>query len=284
MSVPPVERSVKMTLPQVVEHFNKGIEDAEIFLCLARSSALQLEQCLALDLLLYNATRIKHEAVRRNEEDYANLFLGFECSIGAVRSELMMWLLLKRDRPNEAWDRLVAAEMGCLDATRAHQGFSHCAQRLKALEQLEGQLFPPQMFMSAGFVSDRLDCSICGERYSKCRHLRGMPYMGQFCEVIHRNPRGHHVATVKAPADKRCRVVSFKTKDGHRDKMSWEITPYKESEIFEENGPLEAEMIFLALDRYPYLAPTEKVLGPHFPQLKSEEVAATADEGDEQIA
>lgn len=270
MSEPLREQSVKMTLKQVVDHFNKGIEEAENFLSLARSSRLQLEQCLALDLLLYNATRIKHEAVRCGEEDNANLFLGFECAIGAIRSELTMWILLKQDMPNEAWDRLVAAQMACLDAIRAHRGFAHCEQRLRDLEQLEGQIFPPQAFMSAGFVSDRLDCSICGERYSKCEHLRGKPYMGQFCEVILRNPKGDHVALVKAPADKRCRVVSVKTTDGHRNKLSWEITPYKEGELFKEDDPLEAQMIFLVLDRYPYLAPTEKILGPQLPALKSE--------------
>ncbi|NHV29378.1 hypothetical protein [Burkholderia sp. D-99] len=261
MSVPLVEQQVRMTLTQLVDYFNAGIEKAEVFLCLARSSKLQLEQCLALDLLSHNATRAKHEAVRRVDENAANLFLGFECAIGAIRSELMMWILLKRDMPNEAWDRLVAAQMGCLDATRAHSGFADCARRLKNLEQLEGQIFPPQVFLSAGFVANRLDCSICGERYSKCEHLRGRPYMGQFCEVVHRKPRGDHVAMVKTPADKRCRVVSFKTKDGHRDKLSWEITPYGDGEVFKEDDALEVQSIFLSTDRYPYMVPTERILG-----------------------
>jgi hypothetical protein len=88
--------------------------------------------------------------------------------------------------------------------------------------------------------------------------------MGEFCEIIHRNPRGNHVALVKHPMDKRCRVVSIKTKDGHRDKLSLEITPYAEGEQFEEDGPLEATMIFLAVDRYPYLVPTEKILDSSF--------------------
>lgn len=283
MSVPLVEPPVKMSLEQVLDYFNAGIKEAEIFLCLARSSKLQLEQCFALDLLSYNATRIKHEAVRRGNENDANLFLGFECAIGAVRSELMMWILLKRDMPNEAWDRLVAAQMGCLDATRAHIGFAHCEQRLNDLEQLEGQIFPPQTFMSAGFVSNRLDCSVCGERYSKCEHLRGKPYMGQFCEVIHRNPRGDHVALVKTPADKRCRVVSFKTKDGHQDKLSWEITPYREDEVFKEDDTLEAQSILLAADRYPYLVPTEKILDPQLQALILGSGLLTAAEVEEEI-
>ena len=183
-----------------------------------------------------------------------------------------MSILLKREMPNEAWEQLVAAQMACLDATRAHGGFAHCEQRLRDLENLESQIFPPQVFTSAGFVSDRLDCSICSERYSNCEHLRGKPYMGVFCEVIHRNPRGDHVAVVKVPADKRCRVVSFKTKDGYRDRVSWDITPYEEDELFEEDGPLEAKTIFLALDRYPYLVSTEKILGERHPAFKSEPV------------
>lgn len=264
-----VEQSVMMTIEQVIDHFNKGIKDAEHFLCLARSSKLQQEQCQDLDLLSYNATRIKHEAVRRGDEDNANLFLGFECAMGAVRSELMMWILLKRDMPNQAWDQLVAAQMACLDAMRAHRGFAHCGERLRMLEQLERKIFPPQVFMSAGFVSDRLDCSICGERYSKCEHLRGKPYLGQFCEVIHRNPRGDHVAAVEAPADKRCRVVSVKTKDGYRDKLSLAITPYEEGESFNEGAPLEVQTIFMALDRYPYMRSTEKVLSVELPASQS---------------
>jgi hypothetical protein len=264
MSDPPLDQSAKATLSQLIDYFNKGIREAEIFCGLARSSKLQMKQCLGLDLLLHSATQIKHEVVRRGEEGNANLFLGFECVIGAIRSELLMWILLKRDMPNEAWDRLVAAQMAYLDATRAHSGFSHCEQRLRELEQIEGRIFPSQVFMSAGFVSDRLDCSICGERYSKCQHLRGKPYMGQFCEIIHRNPRGDHVAMVEHPADKRCRVVSLKTKDGHRDKLSLEITPYEEGEQFKEGDPLEVKMIFLTSDRYPYLVPSEKILDSGF--------------------
>jgi hypothetical protein len=259
-----------MTFQQTVDYFNSGIEEAEAFLCLARSSKLQLAQCLVLDQLSYNATQIKHDEGRRGDESTANLFLGFECVIGAVRSELMMWILLKRDMPNEAWDRMVAAQTGYLDATRAHSGFANCERRLKDLERLEGQIFPPQTFMSAGFVAKTLECSICGGRYSKCEHLRGKPYMGRFCEVIHRDLRCDHVAVVEAPADKRCRVVSFKIKEGHRDKLSWEITPYANDEVYEENETLEAQSIFMATDRYPYMVPTGEILSAQLQALISE--------------
>lgn len=272
MDAPVDEQPIRMSIQQVVDNFNAGIRDAEVFLCLARSSKLQLAECVKLDILSYNATRIKHEAVRRGDENSANLLLGFECAIGAVRSELLMWILLKRDMPNEAWDRMVAAQMACLDATRAHKGFADCERRLKDLERLESQIFPPQSFTSAGFVAKRLDCSICGERYSKCEHLRGKPYLGRFCEVIHRDPRGDHIALVETPADKRCRIVSFKTKYGRRNKLSWEITPYENDEVFEANETLEAEAIFLTVDRYPYMVPTANILSAELQALISESV------------
>ncbi|QEY73083.1 hypothetical protein [Pseudomonas denitrificans (nom. rej.)] len=251
---------MKMTLPEVIEYFNGGIENAETLRRMAMSSNLQLEQCHALDLLQINAARFKHEAIRRAEEDCANLFLAYECAIGAVRSELLMFLLLKRDMPNKAWEQLVAAQMGCIDASRAHSGFDHCQQRLEDLIQYEELLFPPQVFMSAGFISDSLECSICGNPYAKCPHLHGRPYMGRFCQIIHRNPRGDHVALVDSPADKRCRVTSIQVREGHRDKLSGEITPYEGGELFDEYGPLNAQSIFMALDRYPYMALTGKVL------------------------
>jgi hypothetical protein len=89
MSDPPLDQSAKATLSQLIDYFNKGIREAEIFCGLARSSKLQMKQCLGLDLLLHSATQIKHEVVRRGEEGNANLFLGFECVIGAIRSELL---------------------------------------------------------------------------------------------------------------------------------------------------------------------------------------------------
>lgn len=85
--------------------------------------------------------------------------------------------------------------------------------------------------------------------------------MAQLCEFIHREPRGDHVALLEVPADKRCRIVSIKTKDGHKDRITLEVTPYKEGESYSENGALEVSAIFLALQRFPYMEPVERLLG-----------------------
>lgn len=251
---------MKMNFPQMIEYFNEAIKQAETLRSAAYSSRLQIEQCLELDKLQFNANRFKIQAIEHVNEDHANLFLGYECAIGSVRSELLMWILLKKESPHEAWEQLVSAQIACVDASRAHEGFSHCHIRLETLNQLEKLLFPPQAFLSAGFISDKIDCSICGKTYSKCPHLRGKPYMGQFCELIHRKPRGDHVALVDAPADKRCRVTSFQVREGYKDKLSGEITPYEPGEQFDDDGSLRARSIMMALNRYPYLTLAKKIL------------------------
>ena len=261
MNAPSAGQVLKMPLSKIINYFNEVIKGAENLCSLTRSSKLQREECSALDLLLQNATLNKHEAIRQDNENVANLFLGFECVIGAVRAQLMMLILLKQDKPNESWEQLVAAQMGCLDATRAHTSFTHCGANLRALERLEREIFPPQVFMSTGFIADSLGCSICDGRYGKCGHLRGKPYMGEFCEVIHRNIRGDHAAITKTPADKRCRVVSIKTKGGHLNKLSCEISPLKEGESLSEDAPLEVTTVLFSVNRYPYLMLSNEILG-----------------------
>ncbi|NWF33498.1 hypothetical protein HH110_10655 [Stenotrophomonas sp. SAM-B] len=257
ISAPPTEMSIEM----IIDDFNQNLSRAAEALGITVASNIQVDAARSLDGLMNQAIAVMHQAIDRNEEDIANLLLAFQCTIGALRAELLMWVLLKRDLPNAAWDQLVAAQLGCLDAVRAHEGFDGCQRHLKSLNELESTLFPPQTFLSAGFVADRLDCSICGERYATCRHLRGKAYMGAFCEVVHRNPRGDHVAIVKVPADKRCRVISIKTESGHRDKLSLEVTPYTSSETFVADGPLEVQSILLSTNRYPYMFSSETVLG-----------------------
>lgn len=251
-----------MNLQDIIQHINAFTHDAENLLSPARSSSLQLEKCLSLDELIYQIEQFRLQAIERASEADANTFLGFLGSIGGLRSELLMWILLKKDSPNKAWDCLISAQMGYHDASRADPGFSHLTERKSLLETMETSLFPPQSFVSAGFVSSRIDCSICLQRYSKCEHLRGKPYMGKFCEVIHRNPVGDHIALVETPADKRCRITSFRTKDGYRDKMSWDVTPSDSNERPLSEESREVKSIMMVLQPYPYLATTLEVLGP----------------------
>jgi hypothetical protein len=75
--------------------------------------------------LLTECKQQKAAAVTAGDEDFANLLLGFECAARCLRSEIEMWLLLKEEKPDEAWDKLVSAQNAAGAAVRAHRGFGN---------------------------------------------------------------------------------------------------------------------------------------------------------------
>jgi len=210
-------------LSPFVAEFNRTVQSVEHLLSIARAGELQREAIIILDTTLTDVGNEKAAAAARNEEDYANLLLGCECVAAVLISELKMWLLLKDEKPDEAWNELVTAQMASVDAVRAHKGFAHLEQYVQKLEAIEKIVFPPQVFVSSGMIVRRQECSICGSDYDDCDHLIGRPYMGRFCYIIAQDISLDHVAIVKEPADKRCRVEEFRVEGGVRNRMTWRI-------------------------------------------------------------
>jgi hypothetical protein len=163
----------------------------------------------------------KAAAVGSSDEDYANLLLGCECVARSLFAELQMWLLLKQEDPDAAWDQLIEAQGQALWAVRAHEGFKHLEHHHEKLQVIERVVFPPQVFLSAGLIVERQECSICQADYEDCEHIVGRPYMGEFCWRIARNVQADHVSFVEQPADKRCRVLAFEDEGGRRNRMTW---------------------------------------------------------------
>lgn len=217
------------TLPPFVSAFNAIVKESEVFLSIARDSALQQQ---AVEKLLAFGSSIASEkaaAIDRGNEDHANLLLGCECVSSALVAELKMWLLLKEGNPDAAWDELIAAQMASVDAVRAHPGFSHLSDHNKKLEAIEELIFPPQVFISSGMIVGKQECSICGAEYGDCDHLVGKPYMGRFCCIIAKDLSLDHVSIVEQPADKRCRVQHFDVEGGTRNRMTWKIEPKEDA-------------------------------------------------------
>lgn len=210
-------------LPAFVADFNRTVESVENLLSIARAGELQREALVTLDAALTSVSNAKAAATAANEEDYANLLLGCECVAAALMAELRMWLLLKEEKPDEAWNELVNAQMASVGAVRAHKGFAHLEQHVERLEAIEKIVFPPQVFVSSGMIVGRQECSICESDYDDCDHLIGRPYTGRFCYIIARDISLDHVAIVKEPADKRCRVERFNVAGGVRNRMTWRI-------------------------------------------------------------
>jgi hypothetical protein len=165
-----------------------------------------------------------------------------------------MWAFLKAGEFDEAWNQLILAQQSAIDAMRAHSGFQHLKEHNLRLESIEKLVFPPQVFVSAGWLVGRQECSICGSIYGECDHLAGKPYMGQFCAIIARDLIADHTAIVENPADKRCRVTRFSAPGGMRNRMTWQVDPSdpvdhsdKESAI-DDNG-MKCEVILSSLYR-----------------------------------
>ena len=211
-------------LPPFLTEFNDTIKDTEVFLSIARASELQQDASEVLERLSPKIAEEKARGIATKDEDYANMLLGCECVARALIAELKMWILLKQEEPEAAWDQLVYAQNAFSAAARAHDSFSHLTfhnQRMEAIEQL---VFPPQVFSSVALIVERQKCSICGDEYEDCAHLIGKPYMGEFCSVIMGgNVEIHSVSIVENPADKRCRIQYFDVEDGNRNRMTWRI-------------------------------------------------------------
>jgi hypothetical protein len=206
-----------------IDRFNAVVDDATIFTFLTRASELQREACTKLKSLSEECRQLKAAAVRTGDEEFANLLLGFECVADCLLAEIEMWLLLKEEKPDEAWDRLVDAQNLASAAVRAHGGFAHLEKRAEYLIETEKIIFPPQNFVSTGLIVRQQICSICGREYSECEHVVGRPYWGRFCAIITRGIEADHVALVKEPTDKGCRITHFSVEGGSRNKMTWRI-------------------------------------------------------------
>jgi hypothetical protein len=210
----------------LLDGLNEAIVEIEVCNFITRDSELQRAACEQVAALLRRLADLKKEAVEDADENLANTLLGYECAVGFIGASISMWLLLKEGKPDDAWSRLVEAQMLVADAVRAHPGFKNIeihGRRLRAVEEL---VFPPQNFMSLGMIVRKRLCSVCGEEYGECDHLVGRPYMGRFCRtIVTEIEQMDHVALVFEPANKNARVVEFTVPGGRRNKMTWKVTP-----------------------------------------------------------
>lgn len=238
-----------MNEAEQVEYFNTTIKEAQVYISIARDSGLQREALADLAALAKNVAHWKVESIEVQNEDRANMLLGCECAIQYVQAEISMWLLLKEEKPEAAWDKLVDAQSAVLDASRAHHGFAHFVAHSDRLATIEQLIFPPQVFMSAGLIVGSQICSICNAEYEDCPHLIGVPYMGRFCRCILKNIVPDHVAIVEDPANRHCRVTHFGVPGGRRNKMTWKIEPKPiESNIVPDGALTVGAIILTAQD------------------------------------
>src|SRR5438094_14526 len=126
---------------------------------MARAKELQQEACEKLEQFKNYASHLKQHMIASNDEVSANTMLSFEEAISALISELRMWIALKDDKPDVAWDLLVEAQMAVHTAMQVYPVGPSLEDYSHFLHTAEHVLFPPQRFMSIGAVVLRSSCS-----------------------------------------------------------------------------------------------------------------------------
>jgi hypothetical protein len=214
---------------EITRQFNATIDHCETFCFVTRAIELQEEAVRQIEPFLQQAEKAKGECVKDGNEDAANLIFGLQLSAISLKEQLNMWIELKRDNPDKAWDYLVNAKTSARAAMRAHKTRLTLQNYYNRLCAIEETVFPPQVFASAGFKVIKSKCSICNKGYGICNHLVGMPYMGQMCTRIIEEAEIQETSIVKNPDDKRCRITSFSDNGKWRNRMTWRLTQEQES-------------------------------------------------------
>jgi hypothetical protein len=216
--------------PARIKQFNEVVHDAQILISIARDSDLQRKSIATLSDFSVSLRDWKQEAITAKNEDRANLILGMECLVEALKAELSMWLSLKAEKPENAWENLIAAQTATSDAVRAHTTFANLENHAKYLDAIERVVFPPQIFLSAGMIVHKQICSICDLDYEDCHHVVGVPYWGKFCFRTLKDVVLDHVSIVTDPANKLCRMTHFSIEGGRRNRMTWQVETAKDQE------------------------------------------------------
>lgn len=214
---------MKNRINEFIKKMNEVLKWGQTLCFITRGIELQEDACKQLEDLAKETAIFKADVVSQGDEDTANTLLSFECGIAAVLAELRMWIDLKQEKPSEAWDHLISAQNAASAAMRAHDLGLNMSGYISRLEAVEKVVFPPQMFSSIGFHIREATCSLCDDAYAECNHVKGRPYMGEFCTMIIKQCNFQEVSIVEHPRDKRCRVTSFSENGSKRDKMTWRV-------------------------------------------------------------
>jgi hypothetical protein len=216
----PTKKEVSALLSRV----EAGVKDASVYCFMARGKELQEEQRDGVIALAREVSDFKQLCIDDADEDSANVCLSAENLLACMSEELTMWIDLKNDEPNSAWNHLINAQSALEASLAAHDVAAEFAAYAEHLSDLEEVLFPSQVFMSPGMIISSARCSICESDYDDCEHIAGRAYMGRFCtRVIHSIQAVDEVSIVQSPFDKRARVERFSDGSVTKDQMTLRV-------------------------------------------------------------
>ena len=187
------------------------LEKQLTYLFITRDVKIFERQISLLNTLKSEIIKTKNEFISQQNENEANKWLSIENLCFAFLEGLRLFLELKNNNPDNAWNFLISAQN--------HSSWSNDGYLLSSeiqhdcivhFNSIESVLFPAQTFMSVSMIVESSECSICSKEFSECEHIRGDSYMGKSCtEITTKINRVNHVAIVTHPDDKRCRITHY---------------------------------------------------------------------------
>lgn len=210
------------TVEAFQQEMEATISECQRFMYITRAVEDQRATVETLRVLLEKLRTEKQVAIANRAEEWANLLLLNESITSMFYEFGRMWVFIKEDEMNQAWDSLVSAQIAIRDAilVRSEPALESLNERLHIIEKT---LFPPLIFNSPGFVAEASECSICRSEYGECEHVKGRVYMGQICSRIYTKFTIVEFSMVDDPANKHCRVLSFHKDGVTRDWMTWKV-------------------------------------------------------------
>jgi hypothetical protein len=186
-----------------------------------RALELQRAAADAFADLEKTALSLKSEAVRDGDEDAAARLLMGECIAETLHARLRLWLAFRNGDMDAAWAWLVRAQNAATAGIRAHALGDQLRPLSLELQTIEDLVFPPQMFISTGWITRRSECTICAQPFGSCQHVNGRVYGGEFASRLVTEGEPLEVSVVDVPDDKMCRAYTMTVDGIERDVLTW---------------------------------------------------------------
>lgn len=207
--------------------FNNILSNNLQFLYFTRGIEFQKQAARDLKSLLRKTVTLKKTMIDQKDENLSNLLLSLENLLTAYISELEMYINLKEDNMNAAWNSLVDAQSALRTAFQAHDIILKYGGEpyLQKLQLIEKSFFPHQTFNSMEAIVISSECSVCHSEYGTCDHVKGKPYMGEICNriVTKMEMKGVSILVDMEPASKHHRITQISDNGYMRDIMTWRI-------------------------------------------------------------
>lgn len=206
----------KISFPELIEEYNKLIKETMPLQYFIIDIGIQRNQIKVLRKFKNVVVNVKYQAIQREEEIIANDLFHLQSILNANMSLLDMWVLLKKNKHREAWNKLIDVYDYISFALRAGDNHFGIDDFLSKVENIEKVIFPGfNKYLSIGAIISGGICTVCRKEIDYCEHIEGLVYWGRLCLRVDAKMEGNHVALVDTPRDRRCIIREILLENGY---------------------------------------------------------------------